>query len=108
MFSHVALAAPAFAEIGAGVSFGFNSVTAMKMISPSIHEGFQRCETKNGYPEHAKHFFCYRRGEDRSSRTGSSMMNLTSKTGATSVHRAKFLDELIKDVPDSVASFGKR
>ena len=44
---HIYEAAPAFAEIGAGVSFGPNTVRTMGLISPRIKEGYDRKATQN-------------------------------------------------------------
>ena len=36
-----------FAEIGAGVALGPNSITALELIDPKIGEGLKRCITYN-------------------------------------------------------------
>jgi salicylate hydroxylase len=107
-------AAPAFAEIGAGVSFGPNAVRAMELIHPLIAKGFENCVTLNGWPEKKETWFDFRVGKSES-RDGQEALidahvaNVKSgKLGQTSVHRAHYLDELVKLVPDGVAKFGKR
>ena len=80
----------------------------MEMISPAVATALQKTETKNAHKEHEHHYFCFRRGQDKTSKVGTSIHDLYSPIGATSVHRARYLDELIKEVPDEVASFGKR
>lgn len=100
--------APAFAEIGAGVSFGPNAARAMELIDPKIREGFDRCATNNAWADRNNYWFSFRRGQDHSSSTGTLVTNLECKTGQTSVHRARYLDELVRLIPDGVANFGKR
>ncbi|TKX24585.1 6-methylsalicylic acid decarboxylase [Elsinoe australis] len=105
---HIYEAAPAFAEIGAGVSFGPNSVDALRRISPATLDAFEKCVTYNGTPKYKKTYFTFRNGEDKSTHVGTPIIDLESTTGAAGVHRAQLLDELIKFVPDEVSSFGKR
>ncbi|GAB7352213.1 hypothetical protein MBLNU459_g2686t1 [Dothideomycetes sp. NU459] len=100
--------AAAFAEIGAGVSFGPNAARAMSMIDPRIEAGFRKCATNNAWPENQNYWFSFRRGQDLTSKVGSPICDLWCSTGQTSVHRARYLDEVIKLVPPEVARFGKR
>lgn len=100
--------AAAFAEIGAGVSFGPNAARAMSMIDPRIEAGFRKCATNNAWPENQNYWFSFRRGQDRTSSVGTPVYNLWCASGQTSVHRARYLDELIALVPEGVARFGKR
>jgi len=104
-------AASAFAEIGAGVSLGPNAIRAMKLIDPAIHTGFQKCVTNNLWPENQHYWFSFRKGEERTSpanKFGTKFYDLWCETGQSSVHRARFLDELVALVPEGVAHFGKR
>ncbi|APA09077.1 hypothetical protein SS1G_02963 [Sclerotinia sclerotiorum 1980 UF-70] len=112
-------AAPAFAEIGAGVSFGPNSVRAMELIDPRIKHGFQNCETRNGSPEERDIWFDFRIGMAEEGwkgfkkgppvKEGEFLTEVVAKgCGQASVHRAHFLDELVKLVPEENAQFGKR
>lgn len=101
-------AAPAFAEIGAGVSLGPNSTRAMRLIDPAIYDGFLNCATNNGWEEKKDYWFSFRKGEDRSTKTGSKILDLYCEGGQSSVHRARFLDELVALVPEEIAHFGKR
>lgn len=110
-------AAPAFAEIGAGVPFGPNAVRAMELIHPLIAKRFENRVTRNGWPEKKETWFDFRIGKSES-RDGQQVSADTyvadvksGKLGQTSVHRAHrahYLDELVKLVPDGVAKFGKR
>jgi salicylate hydroxylase len=80
----------------------------MEMIDPAIYQGFLRCATNNAWPEHQKHWFTFRKGEDTSSKFGTSFLELWCETGQSSVHRASFLDELVALVPKNIAHFGKK
>ena len=39
--------AGAFAEIGAGIALGPNSVKALQLLDPAINDGFKKCVTYN-------------------------------------------------------------
>lgn len=117
---HIYEAAPAFAEIGAGVIFGPHSVRALGLISPAVLEGFKRCVTANKSPERRNTWLSFRYGvamngyevgdliahlEDDDSR---GMKNAWTGTQTFSAaHRAQFLDELVRLVPEGSATFGK-
>ncbi|KAK5172726.1 uncharacterized protein LTR77_002846 [Saxophila tyrrhenica] len=100
-------AAPAFAEIGAGVSLGPNAARAMQLIDPAIYEGFLKCATNNAWPEQQHSWFTFRKGQDNTSKFGTKILDLWCETGQSSVHRARFLDELVALVPKEIAHFGK-
>ncbi len=57
-------AAPAFAEIGAGVSFGPIALRAMSLIDPKVREGYERRCTENAYPGKKEVWFDFRWGMD--------------------------------------------
>ena len=61
---HIYEAAPAFAEIGAGVAFGPNALRAMSLIDPKVREGYERRCTENAYLEKKEVWFDYRWGMD--------------------------------------------
>ncbi|KAG4443687.1 hypothetical protein IFR05_000776 [Cadophora sp. M221] len=107
-------AAPAFAEIGAGVSFGPNAVRAMSLIDPEIKTGYDGIATGNAWPEKKKVWFDFTLGQKEGGwrdlkepgKEGGKV--IAGDVGQSSVHRAHFLDVLVKLVPDGVAKFGKR
>jgi salicylate hydroxylase len=108
-------AAPAFAEIGAGVSFGPNALRAMELIDPEILKGYRGCSTTNGWPEKKTTWFDFRigqnnwEGEGERAAIGKHVVEVRAgEVGQSSVHRAHFLDALVKLVPADVATFGKR
>ena len=111
---HIYEAAHAFAEIGAGVGFGPNARQAMTLIDPRIKKGYEKYETTN-HDEYAKdHFFQFRMGMDGQGGTkGLKAGDMISTPGGpgkgmSMIHRARFLDELVKLIPKELVSFGKK
>lgn len=80
----------------------------MKLIDPAIHDGFLRCATSNGWSDRQNYWFSFRKGQDTSDKYGERFYDLWCETGQASVHRARYLDELVALVPKEVAHFGKR
>ncbi|KAJ4984083.1 mannitol 1-phosphate dehydrogenase [Stagonosporopsis vannaccii] len=113
-------AASHFSEIGAGVYLGPNAGRAMKLMSPKIHEAFIKTKTGNQWKEKEDSWFTIRVGDERKAdkdgfvkpgkRVGDALFDVPMEAGGErgGVYRAAFLDELVKDVPDHVARFGKR
>jgi salicylate hydroxylase len=113
-------AAAHFAEIGAGVYLGPNAGQAMKLMSPRIHEAFTKVKTGNQQAEKLDSWFTIRVGDARKGdkdgcvrpgkKVGDALFDVPMQTGGDrgGVHRAAFLDELVKNVPDNVTQFGKR
>jgi salicylate hydroxylase len=113
-------AAASFGEIGAGVSFGPNAARAMQMIHPEIKEAFEKCKTENVLESKRNTFFTCRIGDARKGddqgfvrpgkKVGDALfdVNYPEGTGGGGVYRARFLDELVKSIPDGVARFGKK
>ena len=103
-------AASKFGEIGAGVSFGPNASRAMKLISPHIYEAFEARASRNQSADKAGVWFDFRYGEDCDGKrtAGEKITTVKCEGGQASVHRAHFLDELVKLLPDGIARFGYR
>ncbi|KAF1973518.1 mannitol 1-phosphate dehydrogenase [Bimuria novae-zelandiae CBS 107.79] len=113
-------AAAHFGEIGAGVAFGPNAALAMKRISPTILDAFNKCKTINQGPIKANSWFTIRVGDARKAnvdgyvkegtKVGDALYDVEFNTDweGGGVYRAHFLDELVKAVPDGVAQFSKR
>ncbi|KAF1993287.1 salicylate hydroxylase-like protein [Amniculicola lignicola CBS 123094] len=113
-------AAAHFGEIGAGVSIGPNAGRALELISPDVARAFDICRTDNQWESHRRNFFTCRVGDARKAdkdgfvkpgvKVGDALFTTPFKVEGKSggVHRAHFLDELVKQVPDGVAKFGKR
>ncbi|WP_130802415.1 salicylate 1-monooxygenase [Acinetobacter ihumii] len=94
-------AAPQFSEIGAGISFGANAVKAIEClnladayhaIADQVNEPFQDVwfQWRNGYND-----------EYLSS-------SIAPQVGQSSVHRADFLDSILKQVPREQCYFNKK
>lgn len=109
---HVYEAAPAFSEIGAGVGLGPNALRAMALLDPAIRAGYERCQTTNfASPEEQGRFFNFRYGMERPVGkvvAGQLICEVRSGGVTSSVHRARFLNELVRLMPEGVASFDKR
>lgn len=101
-------ACPAFAEIGAGIAFGPNAVSAMALIDPAIRDAFRRLATKNGFEEEEETWINFRNGFGEPTMIAKVQTGDQEKTGLSSVHRAHFLDELAALIPKEIAHFGKR
>jgi salicylate hydroxylase len=98
--------APAFGEIGAGVSFSPNAVHAMEVCHPGITDAFKRVCTKNLWPSKQNVWFDFLDGHADS--TDQAAFTIFSEFGQNGVHRARFLDNLVKLLPMELARFGKR
>ncbi|OQD66295.1 hypothetical protein PENDEC_c052G06018 [Penicillium decumbens] len=107
--------APAFGEVGAGVSFGPNAVAAMKTCHQGIFEAFEKVCTRNMWSSKQNVWFDYLDGHSMGNSTSAQnsshqdiAFTISNSTGQTGVHRAHFLDELIRLVPDGISRFNKR
>ncbi|KAK5087576.1 hypothetical protein LTR70_006930 [Exophiala xenobiotica] len=103
--------APKFGEIGAGVSFSPNAVSGMKLCHQGIYDAFERICTRNAWPSKQKVWFDYLNGYDKSLKEAGhqeAAFTITSSIGQNGVHRARFLEELVKLLPGDIANFGKR
>lgn len=118
---HIYESTEAFSEIGAGVAFGINSITALHKIDPKLLEGYKKHATFNIDPDRASTFMSYRWGMDgrkHKHQAGDMMWNLNDiwqperaqalgvKTRSC-IHRARLLDELVALLPTGVTSFKK-
>ncbi|MGO4003364.1 salicylate 1-monooxygenase [Pseudomonas fluorescens] len=92
--------APAFGEIGAGVSFGVNAVEAIRRLG--IGELYQEVADSTPAPSQDV-WFEWRHAHD-ASLIGAT---LAPGIGQSSIHRADFIDMLEKRLPAGIASLGK-
>ncbi|KAL9063806.1 MAG: hypothetical protein Q9161_009267 [Pseudevernia consocians] len=99
-------AAPTFGEIGAGIGIAPNAQQALELIAPEARAAFEKHATGNMWPEHAKTNSIYVVGEGE--HEGELIHAQISASGQQSVHRAHFLNELVKLVPSQRAHFHKR
>ncbi|OBS20393.1 hypothetical protein FPOA_06764 [Fusarium poae] len=97
----------AFSEIGAGLALGPNAQRALASLSPAAERAFTDYATGNSSPEFNKTWFNFVhqvRGQQEILTLGS----IENQTGQQTVHRAKFLDALVRLVPQDIVQFGKR
>lgn len=104
-------AAPAYAEIGLGLSIGPAAHRAMPLITPEVRELYDLLITTHadspGYETFRQTWFeiVWASGAHE----GDCLMNLKAlPSGQTTLRRADFLDALVKLVPEDVMQFGKR
>ena len=108
---HIYEAAEAFSEIGAGIAFGANTIRALKLIDPAIEAGLRRCSTVSSVLEkdlyiRFEYLMDSRNGNGK--QAGDHIVDVLSPGwGQQFVHRARFLEELVKLLPEGVASFRK-
>ena len=96
-------------EIGAGIGFTPNSEWAMRVLDPRIHAAFKKVAAQN-----ANDWFRWVNGYSQNSIDGSDdahdeliyRMHL-GKRGFEGCHRADFLDELVKMMPEGKLEFKK-
>lgn len=109
---HVYEAAPAFTEIGAGVGLGPNAIRAMALMDQDILRAYEACQTTNVSPAEQGRFFNFRYGMEKPSsdgmKAGELICDVRSGSVTSSVHRARFLDQLARLMPKEATSFGKR
>ncbi|KAF3032228.1 hypothetical protein E8E11_000503 [Didymella keratinophila] len=102
--------ASAFGEIGAGVGFQPVMVRTMAQIDPRIAAAFEKCIQGNEESD-PPIWFTVRVSDERKTgaRTGEELFKIPSRKGPRGgVHRAHFLNELVRLIPDGIAVFGKR
>lgn len=99
-------AAHTFSEIGAGVALGHNAEQALELIGPAAKQAMEKHATGNIWSSHSNTFADYKVGEGE--KEGMLICAQKDTNGMQSVHRAHFLDELVKGVPAYRAHFNKR
>lgn len=101
--------APQFGEVGAGVSFSPNAVQAMKSCHEGVYQAFDKVCTRNVWPSKQQVWFDYLNGYDKDADGHQeAAFTISNSLGQNGVHRARFLDEMVKLIPDGIAKFGKR
>ena len=108
---HLYEAASAFAEIGAGVSFGWNAIRAMALISPRIQTLYEKIDNRNPNEKAKTQWFDFQFGMDGRNpkhKAGHYVTAVNNPVGQSSVHRAHFLDGLVSLIPQEQYSFGKK
>ena len=92
--------APAFAEIGAGISLGPNAQNALKALG--LGDAVAAIATQSA----DRLFFEWRLGHGDTQTLIA--QTICKQYGAASVHRAELLDTLVKRIPTHLAHFSKR
>ena len=120
--AHLYEAAAEFSEIGAGVGFGPNSIQAMGVVSPSLQKRFEEIASdsdevidENGKKRAVWNFMLMGmngRSERCPLKAGDPICKVLFDTFKKNVHRARFLDEIINQLPggtgEGFVSFKKR
>jgi salicylate hydroxylase len=97
-----------FGEIGAGVAFNPAAARAMKICSQNVHTAFEKVATRNQSEDKQSTWFDWVDGHnDTEVGKEEYAFSIGNESGANAVHRAHFLDELVKHVPEGVTHFGK-
>jgi salicylate hydroxylase len=118
---HIYEAASAFSEIGAGIMFGPHAVNALRLLHPKALEAFKKCVTYNADDDMSRCWPTFRYGVDGGSGKESGnviwqvlpeekvgrVIELCGTRTMSAVHRARFLDECVKILPEETSSFGK-
>ncbi len=97
---HLYESAHAFAEVGAGVAFGPNSIRAMGLIDPAIRIAYESRATHNAFPSKKDIRFDSYAGVDCGlGKAGDFVYSVRDTQGEhiqSSIHRAAFLEELVR------------
>ena len=109
---HITLyeSASKFGEIGAGVGFQPVMVQTMSMIDPRIAAAFETC-IKGIEETDPPIWFTVRVYDERKKNIaiGEKVFVIPARSGTRGgVHRAHFLAELVKLIPNGIAQFGKK
>ncbi|MCJ1324710.1 hypothetical protein MMC10_001372 [Thelotrema lepadinum] len=98
-----------FSEIGAGVMLGPNAQHAMDLIDPQIKEGYERRAAIDAGPPDENGMWAWMSAvKGQAPDVNQSVVDFRYPMRGSTVHRAHFLDELIKMVEPERAHFGKR
>jgi salicylate hydroxylase len=115
-------AAAAFSEVGAGVAFGINSITALKLIDPRLLEGYKRHATFNADPARDSTFYTMRWGTNQRKEDGHVAGDFAwhlddiwhperaQEIGVgtrSCIHRTRLLEELVALLPAGITMFSK-
>ncbi|KAM0804556.1 hypothetical protein BDR22DRAFT_836467 [Usnea florida] len=98
-------AAHTFSEIGAGIAVGLNAARALDLIGPAAKEALEKQSIGNTVSSH-NNTFEYRVGTGE--KEGTLITAQKNFNLGRTVHRAHFLDELVRGIPPQRAHFNKR
>ena len=101
-----------FREIGAGVAFTANAIRCMHIVNPDIVDALRAVATSNGDAENPNDWLQWVDGYNQQSLDPHDEQILfklyAGYRGFEGCHRAHFLDELVKRIPEGVVEFRKR
>ena len=101
-----------FREIGAGVAFTANATRCMHIVNPDIVDALRAVATSNGDSDNPNDWLQWVDGYNQQSDTphdGKILFKLyAGYRGFEGCHRAHFLDELVKRIPQGVVEFRKK
>ncbi|KAI1844489.1 hypothetical protein JX265_010016 [Neoarthrinium moseri] len=99
----------AFSEIGAGVAFSPNSLSAMDVCDKNLRGAFEKVATHNQWPSKKNVYFDVMDGTpDFYGRDQTEpIFTLENEQGQNAVHRAHFMDEISKLIPIETCHFRK-
>ena len=101
--------ARSFREIGAGVAFTTNAQKCMELLDPKILKAMKTVSTANPSPYYTYVDGYHAQSEDPEDTSEKELFRLyAGDTGFDGCHRAHFLDEMIKFLPEGVVEFRKR
>lgn len=96
-----------FGEIGAGVVFSPNAVHAMQLVEKCVYDAFEEVATHNLWESKSKVWFGFVDGTAGGPEALKILFSLEDIYGQNAVHRAHFLDAMLKYLPKDIAHFGK-
>ena len=101
--------ARSFREIGAGLAFTTNAQTCMELTDPNVLAAMKAVSTKNELAYYTYVDGYHAQSDDPNDMSEKELFRLhAGKTGFDGCHRAHFLDELVKFIPEGVVEFQKR
>lgn len=101
--------AHSFREIGAGLAFTTNAQRCMELTNSDILAAMKAVSTKNELTYYTYKDGYHTQSDDPNDMTEQELFRLhAGKTGFDGCHRAHFLDELVKYIPEGVVEFQKR
>lgn len=80
----------------------------MKHCYQGVYEAFNRIRTGNLWPSKKNVWFDYHDGYHNRDDSKTFAFSIKTGLGQAGVHRARYLDELVKLLPEANARFGKR
>lgn len=80
----------------------------MRYCHEVVHDAFERVCTRNLWPSKHNVWFDYFDGSQEPVNQQKPIFSITNSLGQNGVHRARFLEELVRLLPDHCSHFGKK